>query len=160
MARTFVALEGAEMFEVVYRDPPKELETLNSALKACELEAYRAAFRSGPEYSGKPQHYGTPSTFTPQRWTFWALFGSPPNKEKGGNTYQKGNSKVMKAQVMDILEVDEALNGIEWIKKETGLFGMYALWEIRSSTILLCKKPTGNQMYKWLAWVLLSNGDF
>lgn len=64
MNKTILAVRGIEALEMVYRNPAKRLQALNSALRVCALDADRAALRIGSKYSGKEQNYQNQSSFT------------------------------------------------------------------------------------------------
>lgn len=55
MAKSIIDVRGIEAFELVYHHPPKNLQDLNSALRACGLKADLVPVRPFTEYHAKPQ---------------------------------------------------------------------------------------------------------
>lgn len=64
MAQTIAAVRGIKVFELLYRNPPTHLQALNSALRACALEADRATLRRDMEQGGSLSAYNNHNSFT------------------------------------------------------------------------------------------------
>lgn len=74
MAKVIAAVRVVEAFKLAYRNPPRELQVLNSVVRACTFEADRAALRSCPEYGRKPQGYDTRALLPQQQRSYFILF--------------------------------------------------------------------------------------
>lgn len=64
MAKTIAAVCGVEAFKLLCQTSSKQLQALNCVVRACALEADRAAPRIAPKYQAKKETLGSLSTFT------------------------------------------------------------------------------------------------
>lgn len=61
-AKTSAAVRGVKVFKLIYRNPPKAIHALNSALRAHHLRADQTALRTVRKYQAVDRKYVTLST--------------------------------------------------------------------------------------------------